>query len=88
VAAAKTLTLGRTLNNAGVATWTAGQISHGSGRDLQQSGGRELRDELRWELRLYIGGAIPQFNNAGTFTKSGWHGRDDGQCRVQQLPTR
>jgi hypothetical protein len=70
----KTLTVGRTLNNAGAATWTAGQFSTGSGAIFNNQLGASFDTNFDGTLLDNLGGAAPQFNNAGTFTKSGGTG--------------
>ena len=68
--AAKTLTSGRTLSNAGAATWSAGNFNSGLGAIFSNTATGTWDVQFDGTISHNQGGAVPQFNNAGTFTKS------------------
>lgn len=61
---------GRTINNTGAATWTAGQLSTGNGAIFNNQLGATFDTNFDGTLANNQGGAALIFNNAGTFTKS------------------
>ncbi|WP_148071883.1 beta strand repeat-containing protein [Bythopirellula goksoeyrii] len=65
---------GRVLNNAGAATWTAGQVLTGNGAVFNNQLGATFDTNFDGEILNGFGGAPSQINNAGTFTKSGGAG--------------
>ncbi|TWU27617.1 beta strand repeat-containing protein [Bythopirellula polymerisocia] len=65
---------GRVLNNAGAATWTAGQFITGNGAVLNNLLGATFDTNFDGEILDGFIGAPSQINNAGTFTKSGGAG--------------
>jgi uncharacterized repeat protein (TIGR01451 family) len=66
----KTLNTGRVLNNNGMATWTGGQINSGGGAVFNNPATRTFDIQTDQGFFHNLGGAVPQFNNAGTVTKS------------------
>jgi hypothetical protein len=67
----KTLNSGRTVNNAGAATWTAGDFNTGGGAMFNNQAGGTFGTNFDGSFDYNQGGTLSQFNNAGTFTKSG-----------------
>jgi hypothetical protein len=64
---------GRTLTNSGTAIWSAGFISAQNGAIINNAIGATFTDSF--DGMLFLGdGALPQFNNGGTFIKSGSSG--------------
>jgi uncharacterized repeat protein (TIGR01451 family) len=61
---------GRTLNNAGVATLTLGSFVSGEGAVFNNLASGTFDAQTGFNFTADLGGASPQFNNAGTFTKS------------------
>jgi hypothetical protein len=69
----KFLTNGRTINNAGTATWTAGPFTTSSGAVFNNQLGATFETDFDGSFTNGAG-AQSQFNNTGTFTKSGGTG--------------
>jgi hypothetical protein len=67
----KSLNGGHTLNNAGNATWTAGDFTTGGGAIFNNQIGGTFATTFDGNFNFNQGGAPTQFNNAGTFSKSG-----------------
>ena len=70
----KTFTGGRTLNNAGAATWSAGDFNAGGGAIFNNTASGTFDAQFDGAFSQNQGGVQTQFNNAGTFTKSGGAG--------------
>ena len=63
--------LTRTLNNAGAATWTGtSNISSGNGAVFNNQLGATFDIQNNQNFNHDLGGALPQFNNAGSLTKT------------------
>ena len=63
-----------TVNNAGAASWTAGDFNTGSGGTFTNQATGTFDTNFDGSFSYNLGGAQSQFNNAGTFTKSGGSG--------------
>jgi hypothetical protein len=66
----KSLNGARTLNNAGTAQWTAGNFNSGGGAIFNNQATGTFDTNFDGIISQNQGGALTQFNNAGTFTKS------------------
>ena len=63
-----------TVNNAGAASWTAGDFNTGSGGTFTNQATGSFDTNFDGSFSYNLGGTQSQFNNAGTFTKSGGSG--------------
>ncbi len=65
---------GAQINNAGAATWTAGNFNSRGGAIFNNQAGATFDTDFNGNFAFNQGGVRTQFNNAGTFTKSGGTG--------------
>lgn len=61
---------GRTINNTGAAIWSAGSFDTGQGAVFNNQSGATFTTSFDGSFAYDLGGAVTNFNNAGTFTKS------------------